>query len=32
MSKQQRIGFYRLCESIPMSARHPGHILSRLSK
>jgi len=32
MSKQQRIGFYRVCESIPMSARHAGHILSRLSK
>jgi hypothetical protein len=30
MSKDQRIGWYRVAEGIPLSMRHAGHILSRL--
>jgi hypothetical protein len=32
MSKQERIGWYRVAESIPLSDRHAGHILSRLKR
>lgn len=32
MTKQERIGWYRVCESIPLSDRHAGHILSRLKR
>ena len=31
MSKPQRVRWYRLAESIPLSMRHAGHILSELS-
>jgi len=30
MSAQERSGFYRVAESIPLSQRHVGHILARL--
>jgi hypothetical protein len=32
MVKRERVGWYRLCESIPLSDRHGGHILSRLKR
>jgi hypothetical protein len=32
MSKERRIGWYRLAESIPLSMRHAGHILKVLSE
>src|SRR5215208_4891240 len=30
MSKAERVGWYRIAETIPLSQRHAGHILSRL--
>jgi hypothetical protein len=30
MSYSERVGWYRLCESIPVSMRHASHILGRL--
>jgi hypothetical protein len=32
MSKEQRVGFYRLAEQIPLSQRHVGHMISRLQE
>ena len=32
MSKAERVQWYRIAESIPISARHAGHILSRLKR
>jgi hypothetical protein len=32
MSKQERIGWYRVAEEIPLSDRHAGHILSSLKR
>jgi hypothetical protein len=32
MSKGERIHWYRVAESIPLSQRHAGHILSRLQR
>jgi hypothetical protein len=32
MSKQERIEFYRIGEFIPLTSRHAGHILARLSR
>jgi hypothetical protein len=32
MSKAERTGWYRACESIPLSDRHAGHILSKLKR
>jgi hypothetical protein len=32
MSKDQRVGWYRLCESIPLSQRHAGHIMGRIKR
>jgi hypothetical protein len=32
MSKEERIGWYRVAETIPLSDRHAGHILSRLKR
>ncbi len=32
MSKAERVRWYRLAESIPLSQRHAGHILGRLQK
>jgi hypothetical protein len=32
MSKEERIGWYRVAETIPLSDRHARHILSRLKK
>ncbi len=32
MDKRERVGWYRLAESIPLSDRHAGHILSRLKE
>jgi hypothetical protein len=32
MSKGERVGWYRVAESIPLSDRHAGHILSRLKE
>jgi hypothetical protein len=32
MSKDERIGWYRVAEGIPLSDRHAGHILSRIKK
>jgi hypothetical protein len=32
MSKERRIGWYRLAESIPLSMRHAGHILKELAE
>lgn len=32
MVKRERVGWYRLAESVPLSDRHAGHILSRLKK
>ncbi len=32
MSKSERITWYRIAESIPLSARHAGHILSKLMR
>jgi len=30
MSKEQRVRWYRICEGIPLSQRHAGHILGKL--
>jgi hypothetical protein len=30
MSKEQRVKWYRIAESIPLSQRHAGHIMDRL--
>jgi hypothetical protein len=30
MSKAQRVRWYRIAESVPLSQRHAGHIMSRL--
>jgi len=30
MSKQERVQWYRIAESIPLAQRHAGHILSKL--
>ena len=32
MSKEQRVGWYGLCESIPLSQRHAGHIMGRIKR
>ena len=32
MSKAERIQWYRIAESVPLSQRHAGHILSRLKR
>jgi hypothetical protein len=32
MSKTERVQWYRICESVPISQRHAGHILSKLQK
>ena len=32
MTKQERTGWYRVCEDLPLSDRHAGHILARLKK
>lgn len=32
MSKAERVRWYRIAESIPMSCRHAGHILSQLKR
>jgi hypothetical protein len=32
MSKEKRTGWYRCAESIPLSDRHAGHILSKLKR
>jgi len=32
MSREERIGWYRVAEDIPLSDRHAGHILSRLDR
>jgi hypothetical protein len=32
MTKRERVGWYRVCESIPLSDRHAGHILSKLKR
>lgn len=32
MTKVERIGWYRVAESVPLSDRHAGHILSRLKR
>ena len=32
MSKEQRVRWYRICESIPLSQRHAGHIITRLQE
>jgi hypothetical protein len=32
MSKDQRVGWYRLCESMPLSQRHAGHIMGRIKR
>lgn len=32
MTKDQRIGWYRVVESIPLSMRHAGHVLSQLKE
>jgi hypothetical protein len=32
MTKQERIGWYRVAEEIPLADRHAGHILSRLKR
>jgi hypothetical protein len=32
MSKAERVQWYRVCESIPLSQRHAGHILGKLQK
>jgi hypothetical protein len=31
LSTSQRIQWYRVCESIPLSQRHDGHIISRMA-
>jgi hypothetical protein len=30
MTKRERVEWYRVCEAIPLSRRHAGHILSKL--
>jgi hypothetical protein len=30
--KERRVGWYRLAESVPLSQRHAGHILSKLQR
>ena len=32
MSKEERSGWYRVCEGIPLSDRHAGHLLSKLKR
>jgi hypothetical protein len=32
MSKSERIGWYRVAESIPLSDRHVGHLIKRLKQ
>lgn len=32
MSKAERVQWYRVAESVPLSQRHAGHILSRLKR
>jgi hypothetical protein len=32
MSKPQRVRWYRIAESIPLSARHAGHLFARVQK
>jgi hypothetical protein len=32
MGKDQRVKWYRICESVPLSQRHAGHIVSRLQR
>jgi hypothetical protein len=32
MSKEERVGWYRVAEGIPLSDRHAGHILSKLKR
>jgi hypothetical protein len=32
MSKTERSGWYRVAESVPLSQRHAGHILSHLQR
>jgi hypothetical protein len=32
MTKDERIGWYRVAEDLPLSDRHAGHILSRLKR
>jgi hypothetical protein len=32
MSKEERIGWYRVAESVPLAQRHVGHIISRLQE
>jgi hypothetical protein len=32
MSKAERVRWYRVCESIPLSQRHAGHILGKLQR
>lgn len=32
MTKQERIGWYRVAEAIPLSDRHASHILAKLKK
>jgi hypothetical protein len=32
MSKEERIRWYRICESIPLSQRHAGHIIGGLQR
>ncbi len=32
MTKEERIGWYRVAEAIPLSDRHAGHILGRLKR
>jgi len=32
MTKEERVRWYRVCESIPLAQRHAGHILSKLQR
>jgi hypothetical protein len=32
MSKEERVGWYRVAEGIPLSDRHAGHLLSKLKR
>jgi hypothetical protein len=32
MSKEERVGWYRVAEAVPLSDRHAGHIFGRLKK
>jgi hypothetical protein len=32
MTKEERVGWYRVAEAVPLSDRHAGHILSKLQR